>query len=134
MSFAGALASLAPLSAAVRHNRLAYHADKAQGGSSPGNNNNRLRWLRASRLPPAIKEVSHAPPFSPEVLDDLATAFKDVWATLYAQVPPDDDDAARLSGNLSRTLVALAVEGITDPKELRRKAIENMILTDHQAR
>ena len=74
------------------------------------------------------------PPFSPEVLDDLATAFKDVWATLYAQVPPDDDDAARLSGNLSRTLVALAVEGITDPKELRRKAIENMILTDHQAR
>ena len=85
MSFAGALASLALLSAAVRHNRLAYHADKAQGGSSPGNNNNRPRWLR-------------------------------------------------LSGNLSRTLVALAVEGITDPKELRRKAIENMILTDHQAR
>ena len=74
------------------------------------------------------------PPFSPEVLDDLATAFKDVWATLYAQVPPDDEDAARLSGNLSRTLVALAVEGITDLKELRRKAIDNMILTDHQAR
>ena len=47
---------------------------------------------------------------------------------LYAQVPPGDEDAVRLTGNLSCTLVALAVEGITDPKELRRKA--NMILTD----
>ena len=99
------------LSAAERHICLAYHADKAQGGSSPGNNNNRPRWLRDSRLPPAIKEVSHAPRFSPKVLDDLATALKDVWATLYAQVPPDDEDAARLSGNLSRTLVALAAKG-----------------------
>ena len=25
--------------------------------------------------------------YSPEVLDDLATAFNDVWATLYAQIP-----------------------------------------------
>ena len=69
--------------------------------------------------------------FSHEVLDDLATTFKDVWAMLYAQVPPDNEEAVRLSGNLSRTLVALAVEGITDPKELRRKALENMTLTDH---
>jgi hypothetical protein len=36
-----------------------------------------------------------------------------------------------VSISLSRTLVALAAEGITDPKELRRKALENMILTDH---
>ena len=41
------------------------------------------------------------PPLQSEVLDDLATAFKDVWAMLYAQVPPDDEEAARLSGNLS---------------------------------
>ena len=68
--------------------------------------------------------------FSPELLDDLATAFNDVWAMLYAQVPPGDEDAVRLTGNLSCTLVALAVEGITDPKELRRKALANMILTD----
>jgi hypothetical protein len=69
--------------------------------------------------------------FSPEVIDDLATAFKDVWTMLYAQVPPDNEEAVRLSGNLSRTLVTLASEGITDPKELRRKALGNMILTDH---
>ena len=48
---------------------------------------------------------------------------------LYAQVPPDNEEAVRLSGNLSRTLVALASEGITDPKELRQKVLENMILT-----
>jgi len=54
-----------------------------------------------------------------------------VWAMLYAQVPPEGEEAMRLSLSLSRTLTALAVEGITDPKELRRKALENMILTDH---
>ena len=41
--------------------------------------------------------------FSHEVLDDLATAFKDAWAMLYAEVPPNDEEAVRLSGNLSRT-------------------------------
>jgi hypothetical protein len=50
---------------------------------------------------------------------------------LYAQVPPEGEEAMRLSLSLSRTLTALSVEGITDPKELRRKALENMILTDH---
>jgi hypothetical protein len=30
---------------------------------------------------------------------------------------------------LSRTLIALAAEGITDPQELRRRALENMALT-----
>lgn len=69
--------------------------------------------------------------FSPEVAEDLATAFNEVWAMLYAQVPPEGEEAMRISLSLSRTLTALAVEGITDPKELRRKALENMILTDH---
>jgi|KBSMisStaDraftv2_1062788.scaffolds.fasta_scaffold2215939_1 hypothetical protein len=69
--------------------------------------------------------------FSPEVSEDLATVFNEVWAMLYAQVPPEGEEAMRLSLSLSRTLTALAVEGITDPKELRRKALENMILTDH---
>jgi hypothetical protein len=50
---------------------------------------------------------------------------------LYAQVPPEGEEATRISLNLSRTLTALAVEGITDPKELRRRALENMILTDY---
>ena len=68
---------------------------------------------------------------SPEVVEDLASAFNDVWAMLYAQVPPEDDEAMEVSISLSRTLVALAAEGITDPKELRRKALENMIFTDH---
>ena len=63
--------------------------------------------------------------------EDLATAFNEVWAMLYAQVPPEGEEAMRISLSLSRTLTALAVEGITDPKELRRRALENMILTDH---
>lgn len=76
-----------------------------------------------NRLPPSD--------FSPEVTEDLATAFNEVWAMLYAQVPPEGEEAMRLSLSLSRTLIALAVEGITDPKELRRKALEHMILADH---
>jgi hypothetical protein len=67
--------------------------------------------------------------YNPEVLADLAAAFNDVWAMLYAQVPPESDDVLELSVSLSRELVALAVEGVTDPKELRRRALANMILT-----
>ena len=84
---------------------------------------------------PACKQRrwSHAPNnqlltsgLSPEAVEDLASAFNDVWAMLYAQVPPEDDEAMEVSISLSRTLVALAAEGITDPKELRRKALENI--------
>ena len=48
-----------------------------------------------NRLPPSD--------FSPEVTEDLATAFNEVWAMLYAQVPPEGEEAMRLSLSLSRT-------------------------------
>ena len=67
--------------------------------------------------------------YSPEVVAGLEAAFNDVWAMLYAQVPPDSDDVMELSVGLSRTLIALATDGITDPREPRRKALENMVLT-----
>ncbi len=69
--------------------------------------------------------------FSPDVVETLTAAFNDVWAMLYAQVPPGDDEAMQLSTNLSCALVALAIEGVTDPRELRRKALKNMILINH---
>lgn len=66
--------------------------------------------------------------YSPEVLAGLEVAFKHVWAMLYAQVPPDSEDVMKLSIGLSWTLIALATGGVTDPKELRCKALENMVL------
>jgi hypothetical protein len=51
-----------------------------------------------------------------------------VWTTLYAHVPTVGDQAKELKITLGRTLVAPAAEGITDPQELRRKALENMAL------
>ena len=41
----------------------------------------------------------------------------------------DGDEAKETKIRLSRTLVALAADGITDAKELRSKALENMVLT-----
>ena len=49
-----------------------------------------------------------------------------MWRTLYAHVTSDNSQAEELKIQLSQTLVALASDGITDPRELRRKALENM--------
>jgi hypothetical protein len=60
----------------------------------------------------------------------LQQAFDAVWATLYAHVPPEDKVRSEELGiALGKTLVSLAAEGITDPQELRRRALENMALT-----
>jgi hypothetical protein len=67
---------------------------------------------------------------NPEVVAALERAFQDVWAVLYAHLPLDGGDAVKeQSIALSQTLVALAADGITDPRELRRKALEAMVLT-----
>ncbi len=52
-----------------------------------------------------------------------------MWTTLYAHMPIEGDDAKELKITLSRTLVRLVAEGITDPKGLRRKALESMVLS-----
>jgi len=59
----------------------------------------------------------------------ITEAFDAVWSTLYVQVAPENTQADELKIALSQTLIALASDGITDPQELRRKALENMAFT-----
>jgi hypothetical protein len=67
--------------------------------------------------------------YSPELLNTLEEAFAAVWTTLYAHMPIEGDDPKELKIALGRTLVRLAAEGITDPKDLCRKALESMALS-----
>ena len=56
----------------------------------------------------------------------LMTMF---WTTLYAHMrAATSDQSVELQIRLNRTLVALAADGVTDPAELRRKAMETMAL------
>ena len=66
--------------------------------------------------------------YSPELLAALERAFKFVWETLYAHVPVDGDAAKELQIKLSRTLVALASDGLTNSADLRRRALEMLAL------
>ena len=77
-----------------------------------------------------MTSTNSLPHENPEVVAALERAFQDVWAVLYAHLPLGGGDAVKeQSIALSRTLVALAADGITDPQELRRKALETMVLT-----
>jgi hypothetical protein len=67
--------------------------------------------------------------YSPLVPDAINQAFNAVWATLYAHVAPENNQAHELKIALSQTLAALASDGITDPRELRRRALESMALS-----
>ena len=66
--------------------------------------------------------------YSPELLNTLQEAFAAVWTTLYAHMPIEGEDSQELKITLGRTLVRLVAEGIIDPKDLRRKALEDMAL------
>ena len=61
--------------------------------------------------------------------DAIEQAFHSVWETLFAHVSSDTKQAEELKIQLSRTLVSLGSDGITDRKELRRKALENMAVS-----
>jgi hypothetical protein len=65
---------------------------------------------------------------SKAVLAAIQQAFDGVWTTLYASVD-NDIERKELSIKLSRTLIEMAANGLTDPKELRRNAQETMALT-----
>jgi hypothetical protein len=65
---------------------------------------------------------------SPSILDVIDQAFEAVWRTLYAHMPPENEQSMELKIALSQTLIALAAGGVTDPRELRRKALESMVL------
>ena len=65
---------------------------------------------------------------SPSILDAIDQAFEAVWSALYAHMAPESDQSRELKIALSQTLIALAADGVTDPRELRRKALESMVL------
>jgi hypothetical protein len=65
---------------------------------------------------------------SPSILDAIDQAFEAVWRTLYAHMPPENEQSRELKIALSQTLIGLAADGVTHPHELRRKALESMVL------
>jgi hypothetical protein len=67
--------------------------------------------------------------YSPSLIDAIERAFDAVWTTLYAHTPSDGYQSKEMKIVLSQTLVALAANGITNPQELRRKALETMALS-----
>ena len=67
--------------------------------------------------------------YSPSLIDAMERAYGAVWTTLYANMPSDGDQSKRMKIMLSQTLVALAANGIADPQELRRRALETMALS-----
>ena len=55
-------------------------------------------------------------------------ALTDIWAVLYRRFPEAKKNPAKeLSASLNQLLSALAASGITDPKELRRRAIKELV-------
>lgn len=64
----------------------------------------------------------------PVVIKAIESAFASVWSVLYAHIAPDGEMHKEVGIALSRTLVAFAAEGVTDPQELRRKALVMMAL------
>lgn len=71
--------------------------------------------------------MSHTPISSIPTVEAIEQAFEAVW-NLYEHSARHDQQTQEMMVTLSRTLVALAADGITDAKELRRKAVENMAL------
>jgi hypothetical protein len=67
--------------------------------------------------------------YGPELLAAIDIAYEAVWTTVCMQGLSDAAQSAELKVKLSRTLVALASQGVSDPQELRRLALESMGLT-----
>ena len=58
----------------------------------------------------------------------MESAFASVWSVLYAHIPPDGEMHKEVGIAAVALWVALAAEGVTDPQELRRKALVMMAL------
>ena len=84
-------------------------------------------------MPGASKVQSNNPQprwSDPLVLAAIERAFDSTWPVIRAQEAGNDKTRmAELSMALSHVFVMLAAEGITDPQELRRLALENFPLT-----
>jgi hypothetical protein len=68
--------------------------------------------------------------FTPEIVAALEQAFEDVWKVLQAHVEPGSEhDGTEWGSTISRTLVALAANGVTDRQQLRNQALGTIGLT-----
>ena len=68
--------------------------------------------------------------FSPETVAVLELAFEDVWKVVQAHLEPGSKhDGMEWGSTISRTLVALAANGITDRQQLRSQALGTIGLT-----
>jgi hypothetical protein len=66
--------------------------------------------------------------FSPETVAVLEQAFEDVWKVVEAHLEPGSE-GMEWGSTISRTLVALAANGITDRQQLRSQALGTIGLT-----
>jgi hypothetical protein len=67
---------------------------------------------------------------NPKLLIELAQAFESIWLVMRAHEPLLDEDRAKeLCIEISRKLVELAADGVTDPAQLRRLALESLPLS-----
>jgi len=67
---------------------------------------------------------------NPKLLIKLAQAFESVWLVMRAHEPLLDAERAKeLSIEVSRKLVELAANGVTDPVQLRRLTLESLPLS-----
>ena len=67
--------------------------------------------------------------FDPDMLATLERTFNATWPVLEAHEPfLDSEREAELKLGLSRTLVALVAEGVTDADRLRKFALERLPL------
>jgi hypothetical protein len=74
---------------------------------------------------------SHTTPnwSDPKLLAALTRAFDATWPVIRAhECDEDKPRMAEISMELSRKLVELAANGVTDPQELRRLALETFPL------
>ena len=70
--------------------------------------------------------------FDPNMLATLEQTFNATWDVLEAHEPfLDAEKEAELKLGLSRTLVALVAEGVTDADRLRKFALQRLPLTPH---
>jgi hypothetical protein len=64
--------------------------------------------------------------YSPSVLEAIEQAFDAVSTTTLMA---SKNNSQELKISIRQTLIALAAEGITDPQELRHRALESMALS-----
>jgi hypothetical protein len=72
----------------------------------------------------------HPKEHSPQILSDLEAAYVDVWNLLpYARMSRNEEATREVEIALRRSLAGLASEGVTNPKDLRRRAFEAMVFS-----